>query len=107
MDNDGDIDIIFSEVNNSFPNRGIFWQENLDGQANFGLPQKLNQSTNFSVELMEIEDLDLDGDLDIVAVDNGFLYWFDNLGNGNFTSELVVVQNLLDHLNSLAKKFLG
>lgn len=77
LDEDGDLDIVYS-----YPN-GIFsWIENLDGLGNYGTPQPF-ANVGYFMRDIHSGDIDLDGDTDIIAV-NSYgvegLSWFENLG---------------------------
>ncbi|MEO1517099.1 MAG: FG-GAP-like repeat-containing protein [Bacteroidota bacterium] len=72
----------------------VNWHANLDGQGNFGLPQLLSTAF-FGGRLIYAEDLDGDGDMEILAgaqwqTSNQVtrqLYYFENYdGRGNFRS---------------------
>ncbi len=88
MDNDGDMDIVLNKPGGSNP--GIHWFENLDGQGNFSTFQNI---TNSYFDYIQIEDVDLDGDMDIFGYDsnpNGF-YWFEN-NNAVFSDPVLLLE---------------
>lgn len=85
LDGDGDNDILFWEFYN---NENLSWVENLDGLGNFGEEQLLD-TNSFGVEKKAvIEDIDADGDNDIVYLfrsQNGFdegIKWIENTAEG-------------------------
>lgn len=86
LDGDSDNDVVYAYSNN------IAWKENLDGQGNFGAQQIIN-STALQAESVYVEDLDNDGDLEILSAsknDNTISY-YDNLdGSGTFSSEIIL-----------------
>jgi len=89
LDNDGDIDIFLNKTGGN--GSGVFWFENLDGQANFSVRQELSNSILTNLQL---EDLDQDGDLDIFGYDNyplGF-QWLENNG-GVFSSTVLITDD--------------
>ncbi len=85
VNNDGKIDLIFETHLEGLPAR-LSWAENLGGAGNFEAPILI---ANVGMWLNSIQsyDLDLDGDLDILATIYlpGTYVWFENLdGLGNF-----------------------
>lgn len=96
MDNDGDLDMISSSNTNY-----IVWQENLDGQGNFGnihiITDQLEGITSIS-----IADIDNDSDMDIISscrvysppsLTYGSIAWHENVGQGIFTTH-ILAENL-------------
>ena len=80
LDNDGSPDVISGALNDS-----LIWQRNL-GNGSFGSPQVISNYTKPTK--IKAKDLNNDGWIDIIA---GFgiggmpyIYWFENLGNGEF-----------------------
>jgi len=53
------------------------------GQTAFGPPQTIAGTNHWFMDLC-ISDLDMDGANDVIVNDWGNLYWYKNLGNGNF-----------------------
>lgn len=81
-DSDGDMDIIVAQPGNY----GIFWLENL-GNGQFGNYDTIVQGFSYqSIVKLASADVDNDGDIDLVSIDNssGALYWYENFGSGNF-----------------------
>ncbi len=86
IDGDGDNDILFY---NPYENITIGWLENLDGQGNFS-GQNLISGEFFS-RVLYLEDMDLDGDLDVLTTAHHNLVWFENTnGQGQYSSENVI-----------------
>lgn len=87
LDNDGDVDIFFNKPGGGFGG-GIFWLENLDGQANFSARQEL---ISMYFDHAQLEDMDQDGDLDILGHDSNpeGIHWFENNGGAFSAPELV------------------
>ena len=83
IDLDGDMDVLASFSSNQIIN----WYENSDGQGTFGSAQMVATNVGAVSDLMA-SDVDLDGDMDIVAVSASFsnnVYWIENLnGLGSF-----------------------
>lgn len=88
MDNDGDLDIVAI-----LKNKTTTWMKN-DGNGNFydpiDLPTFLQNNVSINGNVV-INDLDNDGNLDIISCTNlaGFdnkyaIKWYKNDGNGNF-----------------------
>lgn len=96
IDNDGDLDMISSSDTNY-----IVWQENLDGQGNYGNIHIISDQLN-GITSISLADIDNDSDMDIVSSSRnvvsgsgtyGAIAWHENLGQGNFTSH-VLMENL-------------
>lgn len=82
LDDDGDNDVVFGISNFS----GLYWFENLDGNGSFSPPIEIDASLG-SARIQVIEDIDIDGDMDVVSNSNGttVLSWFSNIdGQGTF-----------------------
>lgn len=87
LDSDGDPDILINR--NGLFDQGVYWLENLNGQGSFSSLQTINPS---SFEGLLLEDVDLDGDLDIFYYDrpgNNFS-WMEN-ENGTFFNSVTLV----------------
>ncbi|MBS1535087.1 MAG: VCBS repeat-containing protein [Bacteroidetes bacterium] len=96
IDNDGDLDIISSSDTNY-----IVWQENLDGQGNYGNIHIISDQLN-GITSISLSDIDQDSDMDIVSSSRnvvsgsgtyGAIAWHENIGQGHFTSH-VLMENL-------------
>jgi len=88
IDNDGDLDL-FATISNTFTDE-IVWFENEDGMGNFGAPIELIQgNTAFFTPILE--DLDNDGDLDILTSLESYypskVLWYENTGDLSFDIE--------------------
>ncbi len=84
IDQDGDSDILLGGTN------GVAWYENTDGKGSLSSP---NWIRHRSVTRLRLEDMDSDGDIDVVAAyrvaswNRGRSIWFENidrLGTGTF-----------------------
>lgn len=83
LDGDGWLDYIVTG------SQGIFWCEN-DGSGSFSSQTKLYNSAG--IEHISVGDVDLDGDIDIVAAesdDNDILLLLKNDGSADFTGETI------------------
>lgn len=97
IDNDGDSDIVAAKVSPShpgFPYTSIVWFENMDGMGN--IMQKSTVSTDFQqVKWVSASDLDQDGDIDILAIDENEdekrddIVWFEN-ENATFSDRKII-----------------
>ncbi|MGJ8665595.1 MAG: T9SS type A sorting domain-containing protein [Patiriisocius sp.] len=98
LDGDGDIDIIASTI----PDQLVVWYENLDGHGNFS-PQKIITPSALNAFFILVEDIDADGDLDVMTGgDASRIEWFENIdGQGNFNSS-TLIDNSLGSSRSLA-----
>jgi hypothetical protein len=87
LDGDGDIDIVASTI----PDQRIVWFENLDGQGNFS-NQKIISSVALNAFFLLVEDIDADGDLDVMSGgDASRIEWFENTdGLGNFGNAILI-----------------
>lgn len=93
LDSDGDKDILFLRNNP----RNAIWHENIDGLGNFGPQQIILENMQDYIESIKIEDVDEDGDLDIIAnrVDtfSNRIVWYENLsGLADFSEENLLVE---------------
>jgi hypothetical protein len=93
VDNDSDLDV-FSTVGGS----QLVWQENLDGLGTFG-PKNIILEGPFINETLYAEDIDNDGDKDLIAGYYGntdAVAWFENTnGQGNFSTPKIISENLV------------
>lgn len=98
LDNDGDVDIIFTGGSNS-SNSTIGWIENLDGYNNWNI-QILSTDINQGIFVKAV-DLDGDGDLDIIGSSMGDhkIALYENLnGLGDFSSQQILLQTTIGPL---------
>lgn len=88
FDLDGDLDLVTAAQNED----KISTFENLDGLGDFGARKAIDDTRVAQIEKLILEDLDMDGDLDVVCVssqDNS-IRWFENLdGEGTYKEFLV------------------
>jgi len=87
IDGDGDIDVISASKGSD----KVVWNENLDGQGNFST-QLVISDNSIEVESVYVEDLDGDGDMDVISTSStNSIAWYENLdGQGNFGVEQIV-----------------
>ncbi|MBK5213889.1 MAG: T9SS type A sorting domain-containing protein [Flavobacteriaceae bacterium] len=93
IDNDGDLDLVVA-LTNTFSG-WIVWYENTDGHGTFGEEKMLLQNSNIFSKIT-MEDIDNDGLLDILAIDEvysqGKIFWYKNLGNATFGPMQIIYQ---------------
>ncbi|MDO9577174.1 MAG: T9SS type A sorting domain-containing protein [Candidatus Cloacimonadales bacterium] len=91
IDSDGDIDGVCGSM------YGIYWLENTNGQGLF-TPQQLKywiDFDNWNTYLIYANDIDNDGDNDVVAATNSHIFWYANLdGEGNFGSSQTIISDI-------------
>jgi len=105
IDNDGDMDILSA----SFMDNKIAWYENTDGLGAFG-EQQIITTNALSARDVYAEDLDDDGDMDIIATSTASdeVLWFENLdGLGAFGTEQVITNNANGVLSVFAEDLDG
>lgn len=105
IDNDGRQDILTSSA---FDNK-ISWFKNLDGLGTFSEPRIIIEST-FDIFTINIADVDLDGNIDILASaeNNNRCYWIRNLGNnGKFDNPKVINYQINDPIYMTASDLDG
>jgi len=94
VDGDTDLDIIYtSEDLNQ-----VTWQENMDGNANFGSPQIISSQSYGAIDV-KATDIDQDNDIDIIVAspDSGLIEWFENFdGLGNFSTAKIITDQATD-----------
>jgi len=87
MDRDGDTDIVHSIISGA--DGWIMWQENLGGLA--FASHTVEYQAGIHLASCKADDIDGDGDLDIVATYPNLreVYWWDNNGSQSFTKHLI------------------
>lgn len=97
IDGDGDMDVVSSSDENNFAT----WYKNIDGQGNFVAQPPF--STDFiSPVTVTADDLDGDGDMDVIVFDFSMgMRWFENLdGLGSFGSAQTI-DGLISYTESI------
>ena len=95
LNNNGFTDVVVSYFT---VDGGVYWYENLDGQGTFNAGSSLQIPSGAKSRNARIADIDGDGKQDIV-VSFSFqsqvarVMWFKNLGNGQFDSGTVIIQD--------------
>ncbi|MEW5677477.1 T9SS type A sorting domain-containing protein [Flavobacterium enshiense] len=92
LDNDGDMDVVSA----SYSDNKIAWFENLNGMGSFG-PIRTVTTAATQVRDVAIADLDTDGNLDIIYMNNSLrkVFWQKNTdGLGNFGPQLTLNSNV-------------
>lgn len=91
IDGDGDLDVVYGGSESNI----IAWQENLDGLGHFG-ENKIITSQAINVVALVLVDVDNDGDKDLISSSSGDgkIAWYRNLGQGNFSNQIVVASGL-------------
>ncbi len=93
LDGDGDMDVLSA----SSADDKAAWYENLDGQGNFGAQKIISTNANYNRSVFS-EDVDGDGDMDVLSISNdpNYITWFENLdGQGNFGDQQIVTSNVI------------
>jgi len=91
LDGDGDNDVIAA----IFGDGKISWYENMDGLGSFSTEKVVSNLTP-TVRLVQIADIDKDGDLDIAAAIAGTntIVWYENTdGLGTFGSQKIISED--------------
>jgi hypothetical protein len=93
VDGDGDMDVLSS----SYSEAKIAWYENTDGLGTFG-PRQIVSNTTLGAESVYSEDLDGDGDMDIIGSSRNSktISWYENIdGVGTFgTQQIITTQGV-------------
>ncbi|WP_250434101.1 T9SS type A sorting domain-containing protein [Hanstruepera flava] len=83
IDGDGDLDILSTSIYDD----KIAWYENENGLGSFGAQQIISDSNSVFIGIVFAEDMDGDGDGDVVVNNNGIKWYENSDGNGTFTTE--------------------
>lgn len=99
LDGDLDLDVLFAD---SVGNR-VAWLRNRDGQAHFGNPQVIGLGVDGATSVVAA-DLDLDGDLDVLAAsaDDDSVSWYENQGGQGVFGERTVLLSSADRVSVVA-----
>lgn len=89
LDDDGDMDVVALAF---WPQEKVSWIENL-GNKEFSSPKTLSSRETNTLLVTATMDYDNDGDLDILTADIVELAMYENLGNGEFSSKIVVLDD--------------
>ncbi|MEL0651782.1 T9SS type A sorting domain-containing protein [Algibacter sp. TI.3.09] len=96
IDNDGDLDVVSSFLVDD----KLVWYENIDGEGNFGF-QKIVDVEIEDIQAIFIKDIDGDGDVDIVGVNDGgnsynhIVFLYKNIdGLGTFSEQIIVTRDI-------------
>lgn len=92
MDGDGDLDIL-TAIGTTLTGQ-LSWYANIDGQGNFAVEPYIICDEIPDPRKMEVMDIDLDGDMDVMASSsfNKSLFWFENMdGAGSFYDEQYIL----------------
>lgn len=93
FDGDGDNDVVVATRE-----QGIAWYANLNGRGMFGSRQVISSTSDGYAVWIAAEDLDGDGDADVVAasLQTQELFWFENLdGSNGFSAKRVATPTLI------------
>ncbi len=91
MDSDGDLDILVTSKNDNL--KPVVWFENIDGNGTFGPSKEIIPFTSGNPLLFQ--DLDLDGDKDLIApfVNGSSIFWYKNMnGSDGFSEQKTIFQ---------------
>ena len=84
LDNDGDLDVLFSSPAGALPHSRVGWFENVDGKGDFGDGVSKRVISNMATAgFVAAVDMDQDGDLDVLSNDqraNPGVIWSENMG---------------------------
>lgn len=87
LDGDGDAEAISGSLNDN----KLAWYENTDGLGTFGAQQLIDAEIDRLVDVCA-EDIDGDGDIDLLTASNedDKVAWYANDGNGNFGEQQII-----------------
>ena len=88
IDGDGDMDVLSASPGDN----KVAWYENTDGAGTFGTQKVISTSGNY-VQSVYACDLDLDGDMDVLAASSldDKIAWYENIdGAGTFSAQNVI-----------------
>ncbi|RKE95153.1 T9SS type A sorting domain-containing protein [Ichthyenterobacterium magnum] len=91
MDGDNDKDIVFNSTTGN--TKLLMWSEN-DGLNNFGPQQTIDSATGFGGFKFYVDDIDDDGDMDILGAKEDFVWYENTDGNGDFSNEHIIQANV-------------
>lgn len=79
---------------------GFYWMEHLDGQGNFGPPTPIS-TTLAQARTQKVGDINGNGFLDVLSNSGGstLLSWFENDGQGNFTTQHLIENSGFYNIN--------
>lgn len=97
IDGDGFQDVVSA----SYVDDKVAWYRNLDGEGNFST-QQIISTGNQGVKIIDVADIDGDGDNDIVTASfvQGYLGWYENIdGFGTFSDRIAIAEKTIDAMN--------
>ncbi len=97
IDGDGYQDMVSA----SYLDDKVAWYRNLDGEGHFGTQQIISAKIR-GVKILEVADIDGDGDVDIVTASfvQGYLGWYENLdGLGTFSDRIAIAEKSIEGMN--------
>ena len=90
LDGDGDLDAVLTDLVAD----KLDWFENVNGDGSRMQQHNIAYQFN-SASTVDIADVDDDGDLDLIAVGDVSLFWFENTdGRGNFGDKILIAEQL-------------